>query len=146
MATILDPQFWIFQFWPLYLDSAPQKTPIVKILFDLNKIEFWPPYWIHHFEFCDFGLGFGLSAPKNPYRQNSVWFAKNWNFGRHIGSAILNFAILTSDSDSASQKTPIVKILFDLQKIKILAAILDPPFWILQFWSRIRIQRPKKPL
>ena len=69
-----------------------------------------------------------VSARKNPYTQNIVEFTKNENFDRHIGSAILNFVILTLDSDSAPQKTHIVKILFDVEKIKILAAILDPPF------------------
>ena len=41
-------------------------------------------------------------------------------------TAILNFAFLTPDSDSAPQKTYRGKIMFNLQKIKILAAILDP--------------------
>ena len=65
---------------------------------------------------------------------------------RNIGFAILDIENLTTDLDSATPKTCVRTISSSFELLKILTAILDPPFWISKIWHQIWIQRPQKPM
>ena len=133
---------WIFKCWIRIHKQRPQKPPSTKFHpKSSNFLHYRQRYCIRYFQYLNVDLRFIISVPK--YR--ILYQSRNLlHFGPQYWSAVSNFLILSSDSESATPKPPSTKYHRNQVIFAFLSAILDSPFWISEFWAGIHNQRPQE--